>query len=121
MSNTFGRLLNIYRQKKQYAIEAARTSLEQRNGVDYKNAQTFKLEERELPMPNGKNVTEIRLWKLVDAAVVTIDPDVEVTTKGGVTALGDFHADPTHPLYIDPASLQDKPAESTDTTTEDDW
>lgn len=108
MSNIFGQLLNLYHTKKQMAIQSAKDTLQQRNGVDYRNDQAFKLDEREVALPDGKTVTEIRLWKLVDAVVVSVDPEVKVETKDGITALGDFHADPNHPLYVDPTSLQDR-------------
>lgn len=117
MSNLFGQLLNQWRLTKHASIDAARTRLEQRNKVDWSNNQAYKLEETEIKLPNGHEITEIRLWKLVDAEVVRMTSSVEAQTQEGVTALGDFHSDPKHPSYIDPSILK----EEKQNEQNDDW
>lgn len=103
MSNTFGRLLDSWRTKKQIEIDSAWHDLLKRNGLDPHNydARIWELREVEVKLPSGGERVELRLYKLVDAAVIEMKAEVSPEVHIGIRELSEFPSDPSHPAYYD--------------------
>lgn len=88
--NMMGKLLNRYRSEKSMALMAAKHKLFERHGVDYKNANQYKMVEDRVVLPSGKEVIELRLYQLIDGAAITIEANATATTEGGISNLREF-------------------------------
>lgn len=89
--NMFGKMLNKYRSAKKMAIWDAKNKLFERHKVTYRNANQYKIVEDKIVLPSGKEVTELRLYELIDAAVVTVNPDITTELEGGIKKLREFN------------------------------
>ena len=88
--NIFGKTLNKLRGERRMAVEGAKQKMLERHKIDYKNRNKYKIVEDRVVMPNGKEVTELRLYELIDGAVVTINTDVSSELQGGINYLKEF-------------------------------
>lgn len=82
----FGVLLNKHKEVRDYAYKSAADDLWRRNGI--KNRKGYKLEEGigSISM-GGVSAKEFRLYKLIDASVVTISAKVDYEVETGIDRL----------------------------------
>lgn len=84
----FGKLLNRVRFERTMAREKAETALWERNNLGNPTKRDgYKLAETKVVHKDGKEVTELRLYKLIDAAVVTISSEVSSEIVDGIHKL----------------------------------
>lgn len=91
--NMFGRMLNKYRSAKRMAVMDAKNKLYERHKITYQNQNRYKIVIDRVVLPSGKEVEELRLYELIDAAVVTVNPDITTELQGGISNLGEFNRD----------------------------
>lgn len=88
--NLFGKMLNKYRAIRSLAISDAMVKLKQRHEITSQKENQYKIEEHTVVMPSGDEVIELRLYQLVDAAIVTVEGDVTTSLQGGIKNLREF-------------------------------
>ena len=82
-----GKLMAKIRANRQIAIDKAVEDLWARNGMAGKASRRgYKLAETQAVSRDGVETIEYRLYKLVDAAVVTISADVNTDIQEGVSS-----------------------------------
>lgn len=126
--NDFSKLFSQFVSRKRWAVESAIADIWRRNNLPA-NEIGYLLKTEEHPFPDGGGRTEIRLYKLIDASTVTLEPQMEVVQKDGVGKLLEFSEDPTHPYFYDPKSGKTDDATPEEkvgngeqvATNEDDW
>lgn len=89
--NLFGKTLKKLRGMRHMAVEQAKHLMLERHKIDYMNRDKYKIVEDCIVLPSGKEVTELRLYQLVDAAVITIDTEVKSELQGGIQFLREFN------------------------------
>lgn len=89
-----GKLLNRVRFERIMARERAEAGLWKRNNLENpKTREGYKLAETKVVYTDGKEVTELRLYKLIDAAVVTISSEVSSEIVDGIHKLRENNRD----------------------------
>lgn len=88
--NMFGKMLSKHRNAKFVAMLDAKNKLFERHKITYRNQNYYKLVEDRVVLPSGKEIIEMRLYQLVDAAVVTMNSDVTTELAGGINQLREF-------------------------------
>lgn len=78
----FGGLLTSVQQQRKLAHEQAVRDLWARNGLN-QNAPGYKIAETKAIHRDGREVTEYRLYKLIDATVTTIKAEVIASIETG--------------------------------------
>jgi hypothetical protein len=86
----FSKLLNRYRNTKRAAISDAKSKLFARYEIDFNKESLYKIVEDCVVLPSGKEIIELRLYKLEDAAIVTINTDMTTELEGGINYLREF-------------------------------
>ncbi len=86
-----GRTLNKLRGERFNAMQAAKNKMFDRHGITYRDRNKYKIVEDRITHRDGKEVIEIRLYELKDAAVVTIKTDVTTELQGGINNLVEFN------------------------------
>jgi hypothetical protein len=81
-STMFGKLLTSVQQQRQLAHDMALKDLWGRNGLS-PNAAGYKIAETKAIHRDGREVTEYRLYKLIDASVTTIKAEVTSSVEIG--------------------------------------
>jgi hypothetical protein len=82
----FGKLLTEYRRTREQARAQAIAELWKRNKLA-PNDPGYKLAETPMVKKDGSEVTEYRLYKLIDAQVVTVGAEVTTQVEQGVSAV----------------------------------
>lgn len=88
--NLFGKMLSKHRSAKMSALMDAKQKLFARYKINYRNQKYYKIVEDRVVLPSGKEVIEMRLYQLIDAAVVTMNSDVTTDLSGGINQLKEF-------------------------------
>lgn len=84
----FGKLLNRVRYERMIARDKAERELWKRNNLDNPaQREGYKLAETKVVHRDGKEVTELRLYKLIDASVITVESEVRSMMEAGVEKL----------------------------------
>ncbi len=91
--NLFGKTLNKMRGEKKMAIMNAKNKMFERHKIEYRNQKYYRIVEDRVVLPGGREVTELRLYQLIDAAVVTVKSDVTSELEGGINHLLEFKND----------------------------
>lgn len=86
MTSLFGGLLTQVQRARKAARDKAVADLWKRNKLA-PNAPGYKLAETSMVKQDGAEVIEYRLYKLVDAAVVTTSSEVKTIVEDGVAAV----------------------------------
>lgn len=129
--NDLGKLLLQVKRARDNGLDKIREKLWDSHAIPYEQRGTlYKMDEEEF-VRRGREVTEVRLWKLVDAAILELEPNVKVEIQEGRNALRDFHTDESHPHFIPEEVIidtKDTPLPETpisdtpkQTPPEDDW
>lgn len=83
-----GKLLSRVRFERKIARERAEAALWERNNLSNPTTRDgYKLAETKVVHRDGKEVTELRLYKLIDAAVVTVSSEVHSEIAEGIGRL----------------------------------
>lgn len=88
--NLLGKSFNQIRYARKMEIEKAKRLMFERHKVTYRNEKYYKIVEDKVVTPGGKEFTELRLYQLIDGAVVTIKPEVTSELEGGINHLLEF-------------------------------
>lgn len=88
--NMFGKLLNNYRFAKSNAIFEAKRKMFERHKVERHNEKYYKVVSDRVVLPSGKEVVELRLYQLIEGAVVTVKGDLTTEIEGGINHLLEF-------------------------------
>ena len=91
--NLFGKMLKHYRSEKAMALYNAKNKLFERHSIDFRNSNQYKVVQDRIVLPNGKEVIELRLYKLIDGAAITIETNATSTLEGGISNLREFKTD----------------------------
>lgn len=84
----FGKLLNRVRAERKLAYQKAEQDLWKRNKLDNPaQREGYKIAETTTVYRDGREEKELRLYKLVDAAVVTINSEIHSTIENGTDKL----------------------------------
>lgn len=81
-STMFGKLLTVVQQQRKLAHVMAMSDLWKRNNLS-PNASGYKIAETKAIHRDGREVTEYRLYKLIDATVTTISTEVTTSIETG--------------------------------------
>lgn len=75
--NIYGKMLNRLRYERQVAREQAEADIWKRNGLDNPNQRNgYKLAETQRVNRDGTEITELRLYKLIDSATIVLSAEV---------------------------------------------
>lgn len=85
-----GKAFNQIRGLRNMEIEKAKRLMFERHKVTYRNQKYYKIVEDKVVTPGGKEFTELRLYQLIDGAVLTIKPEVTAKLEGGINHLMEF-------------------------------
>lgn len=96
--NSLGKVFNQLRIKRQQMRERAEIDLWRRNNLSPEQ-KGYRIAESRVRLPDGTEFVELRLYQLIDAAVVSLDIELTENIKEGISHLHDFNSDPTHPNY----------------------
>lgn len=92
--NLFGKLLKSVHNAKRYSNLQAVEELWKRNGLSNPTKRDgYKLAETVEVQRNGTEIKEYRLYKLVDATVVTISTEVTASIESGLDKLKENNRD----------------------------
>lgn len=83
--NMFGKLLTRVQNTRKMARAQAVADLWRRNNLN-PNTGGFRLAETEMVQRDGTEVTEYRLYKLIDCSVVTVTSEVKHSVETGINA-----------------------------------
>ena len=84
--NMFGKLLTRVQAERKSSRERTIADLWRRNKLN-PNANGYKLAETQIINRQGAEITEYRLYQLVDCTVVTITSEVTAAVETGLRAL----------------------------------
>jgi hypothetical protein len=82
----FGKLLTEIQAQRKFTRERAMADLWRRNKLS-PGAPGYRLAEAPTVQADGSEITEYRLYRLVDATVTTISSQVKAETDNGVQAI----------------------------------
>lgn len=91
--NMFGKMLNHIRSIKELEKSKVKQKMFARHNITPRNMKHYKLVEDRTITPHGTEFIELRLYQLIDGAVITIKPDVKAETEGGIKHLLEFKTD----------------------------
>lgn len=91
--NLFGKMLNRVRGERMSAVSNAKSKMLTRHNITYLDYDKYKIVEDRIAHRDGREVIELRLYELKDAAVITINTDVRSELQGGINNLMEFSDD----------------------------
>lgn len=109
----FGKLLTTVQQTRKLAHETAIKDLWRRNELR-ENAPGYKIAETKAIHRDGREVTEYRLYKLIDATVTTVKAEVTTLVETGSDKAIEMKPPwQEHPKSIESASSSPTPSPET--------
>lgn len=89
-SNMLGKMLNRLRGERTMAVETVKHKMLEHYKVGFKDRGKYKFVEDRVTLPSGKEVVELRLYKLIDGATITLDVGITSDIEAGISNLKEF-------------------------------
>ena len=91
-SNVFGNMLNRLRGERVSVVETVKHKMLEHYKIGFKDRGKYKFVEDRVTLPSGKEVIEVRLYKLIDGATITLDVGITSDIEAGISNLKEFRS-----------------------------